>query len=103
MSVRPRADRGTINCAIILSLTKWLLYISEQYVTSSHTDRLGSCQAGGSNRGGERHADMNRAILVFQVLSYRHFLGSDHDSGDSWVLCEHSHSLEHGKDKHLNG
>ena len=78
-----------INHAIILSLTKWLLYYREQYVTSSHIDRLCSCQAGSRNRGGVRHADMNRAILVFQVLSYRHFLGLDDDISDSRVLCDH--------------
>lgn len=93
-----------INCAITLSSTKWLLYNPEQYeqyVTSSHIDRLWSCQAGSRNRGGERHADMNRAILVCQVLSYRHFLGSDDDSGDSSVLCDHSRSFR-VVDKHPN-
>lgn len=45
---------------------------------------------------------MSRAILVFQVLSYRHFLGLDDDSCDSGVLCDHSHSSECGEDKHLN-
>lgn len=30
-----------------------------------------------------RRADMNQAILVFQVLSYSHLVSSDDDSGDS--------------------
>ena len=45
---------------------------------------------------------MNRAILVFQVLSYRHFLGLDDGISDSRVLCDHYLSKEYGEDKHLN-
>lgn len=40
---------------------------------------------------------MNKAILVFQVLSY---MGLDDDSSDSRVLCDHSLSWEYSEDKH---
>lgn len=43
-----------------------------------------------------RRADMNEAILVFQVLSYRLLVSLDDDSGDS-----SSHSLLSGEYKTL--
>lgn len=88
-----------INCAVISPLAEQHWPSPEQYVISSHIDRLWSCQAGSRNRGGVRHADMNKAILVFEIL--RHFLGLDYDSCDSRVLCDPSHSSKCGEDKHL--
>lgn len=42
-----------------------------------------SCQAGSRSRGGVRCADINKAILVFQVLSFSHLVSLDDDDGDS--------------------
>lgn len=69
---------GVINDVTLLSLK----------MAPVHSRTIGyiiwwSCQAGSRSRGGVRCADMNQAILVFQVLSYSHLVSSDDDSGDS--------------------
>lgn len=80
----------------------------EQYVTSSDIDR--QWEVARQAAGTEEEWGMliwTAAILVLEVLSYRHFLGLDDDSCDSRVLCDHSHSFSvcvcvFAEDKHLN-
>lgn len=57
-----------INCAVISPLAEQHWPSPEQYVISSHIDRLWSCQAGSRNRGGVRHADMNQGYFSLRDL-----------------------------------